>query len=177
MTPVSMPLPPPGVKIQDIAYLRTSNYTTGFNGKPLAPIFWGDASNATATYIYMAKVETAVSGLAAIGACSARLSPTLTGVFLLTFAVLAYGAVRRGQLRKRFGLPGDTCGDWSAWLFCTQCALCQEYRTVRMYNVDNGEWGGNVGWLLNAGLGDGSRATITGQPPDVEMNRVDGADK
>ena len=34
-----------------------------------------------------------------------------------------------------------------------------------MHHVENGKWGGSVGWLLDGG------ESSTAQPPDIEMNR------
>jgi Cys-rich protein (TIGR01571 family) len=164
LTQISYPFPPPGVRLIDLETLRVTNYTRGApssGSTNFAAIF----SNRTATAAYAEKVERARTSVVLLGACEARLSPTLAGVFLITLATLLYGFWRRTQLRRLFTLPGDTLGDLGAWLFCSCCTLCQEYRTLRLHNVEFGQWGGNVGWLL-----DGGEGTIAKPPPDIEMS-------
>ena len=77
-------------------------------------------------------------------ACAKTLSPTVGGVFVLTLCTLFYGAWRRRQMRRLFELPGSVLGDLVVWLFCTQCALCQEYRTMKGCRVEGGAWGGGA---------------------------------
>ncbi len=160
ITPVPYPFPPPGVRIVDLEALRASNYTRGLRGNNLSYVF----SNATATAEYAARVEAARGAAAKIADCEARFSPTLSGVFLITFATLAYCAWRRGQMRERFGLPGSPSEDWAWWLFCSCCTACQEYRTMRLHHVEDGVWGGKVGWLL-----DGTAPTQSAPPATLEM--------
>lgn len=168
VTQLSMPLPPPGVRWRDIDELRASNFTRGDTGSSnMTSIFWG--KDPAGTIAYANALNRAYDSAVQFAACNARLSPTVGGVFLITLATLCYGAWRRGQIRKRFNLPGDAPGDWAAWLFCTQCAACQEYRTMRMHNVEDGVWGGRVGWLLD---GSAVLTTVTSRPNDVEMGKT-----
>ena len=162
MTKLSYPFPPPGVRVIDLETLRATNYTRGAAGSGSVN-FTAIFANRTATAAYAAQVERARGSILQLAACEARLSPTLGGVFIITLATLLYGFWRRTQIRRMFGLPGDTVGDLGAWLFCACCSLCQEYRTLRLANVEFGQWGGNVGWLLD---GD---ATVAKPPPDIEM--------
>lgn len=168
LTATAYPFPPPGVRLVDLAKLRVTNYTQGAassTGVNFTQVFW----NATATALYAAQVEKARTSVLLFAACEARLSPTLGGVFFLTLATLLYGAWRRGQLRRMFNLPGSKLDDYILWVFCSCCTLCQEYRTLRLANVEFGQWGGNVGWLLDAD-GDKATATVKQPPPDVEMS-------
>ena len=150
------------MRLIDLETLRVTNYTRGAPSSGSVN-FTAIFANRTATAAYAAQVERARASILLVAACEARLSPTLGGVFFITLATLLYGAWRRTQLRRLLSLPGDTIGDLGAWLFCSCCTLCQEYRTLRLHNVEFGQWGGNVGWLL-----DGE--TVAKPPPDVEMS-------
>ena len=62
--------------------------------------------------------------------------------FALAVIGLLYGAYWRGQMRKRFHLPGwRLCccpagfTDSLLWLLCPLCSLCQEVRTAEHYDV------------------------------------------
>lgn len=58
----------------------------------------------------------------------------------LASAFSVFAAWRRAALRRRFGLPGNACGDVCAWLCCPACALCQETRTLAHNRVEAGFW-------------------------------------
>lgn len=55
-------------------------------------------------------------------------------------ALVGYGAYRRKQLRERFGIPGHFATDLVLWMFCMNCALAQETRTMMHHHVENGVW-------------------------------------
>jgi Cys-rich protein (TIGR01571 family) len=62
--------------------------------------------------------------------------------WIVTWAFFAYAGWRRIQMRRRFGLPGDDVRDYTTWLLCPACALCQETRTLAHNRVDGGVWHG-----------------------------------
>ena len=63
-------------------------------------------------------------------------------MWMISWAFFAYAGWRRVQMRRRFALPGDDVRDYTAWLLCPLCALCQEGRTLLHNRVDNGVWHG-----------------------------------
>ena len=107
MTQLSYPFPPPGVRVIDLETLRATNYTRGAPGSGSVN-FTAIFANRTATAAYAAQYERARASVVQLAACEARLSPTLGGVFIITLATLLYGFWRRTQIRRMFGLPGDT---------------------------------------------------------------------
>jgi len=143
---------PSGVSPQDMWALLQSNFTTGANGQTTntqgvayATIFSASPNNCTAVAeaysAFGANLAADYAEKVAYAQCTARLAPALGGVCVISFLVLAYGAWRRTQLRRLFGLPGDACNDLTKWLCCTTCVICQEYRTMRMNDVQQGVWG------------------------------------
>ena len=73
--------------------------------------------------------------------------------------------LRAAAACRRYGIAGAATGDVAAWLFCTQCAMCQEYRTVLGERLENGVWGRNEGGLLET-------ATQERQPGVQMVERV-----
>lgn len=59
----------------------------------------------------------------------------------LYFPYVALGAWRRGEMRKRHGLPGSTLEDVAYWACLSPCATCQETRTLEVNGVRGGVWG------------------------------------
>ena len=74
--------------------------------------------------------------------CTQPYNTAAVFMWLLTWAFFGYAGWRRIQMRRRFGLPGDDVRDYTAWLLCPACALCQETRTLAHNRVDNGMWHG-----------------------------------
>lgn len=67
----------------------------------------------------------------------------VSGLVLCVFG-LVYGGFWRIQMRKKFGLPGNSfcCGsdsmtDYVQWMLCWACSLAQEVRTVNSYDVED----------------------------------------
>jgi len=75
---------------------------------------------------------------------SVPLLTVFSAVFLLAFIVIiALGTASRIAMKNKFNIGSrSSCGPSAAWLFCAPCALCQETRTLRMNNVDQGIWAG-----------------------------------
>jgi len=67
-------------------------------------------------------------------------------LFFLTCLFVLYSSVRRYQLRLKFGFPNASwrapAHDLFAWACCTLCVVCQEARTMRYNNVEDGIWHG-----------------------------------
>ncbi|KAF0910412.1 hypothetical protein E2562_002877 [Oryza meyeriana var. granulata] len=66
------------------------------------------------------------------------------GVALCALGLL-YGGFWRARMRRRFGLPGQSCcggsgspslADYLRWMFCWSCALAQEVRTANVLLFD-----------------------------------------
>ena len=82
---------------------------------------------------------------------SADTSMPLIGVFsglcvLALIVIVVMGSTSRGMMKQKFGIASRCFWHpFIAWLCCGPCALCQETRTLRMYNVNEGVWsGGNL---------------------------------
>lgn len=67
----------------------------------------------------------------------------LSVLFFQVF-IIALGSWNRGQLRRKYKLPGSDMTDMLLWTFCRPCALSQEARTLAINNVDNGDWLGQA---------------------------------
>ena len=139
---------PSGLSRQDLFSLLVTNFTTGANGLTTnsqgvaySSMFATNCTAVAEAYsAFGASIAEDMSASRAYLQCTARLAPALGGVCVITLLVLVYGAWRRTQMRRAFGLPGDGCNDVTKWLFCTTCAVCQEYRTMRMADVQHGRW-------------------------------------
>ena len=75
-------------------------------------------------------------------ACNRPYSVAQVFMWIISWCFFAYAGWRRVQMRRRFGLPGDDVRDYTTWLLCPLCALCQEGRTLMHNRVDNGGWHG-----------------------------------
>jgi len=167
LSPSMFPLPT-GVNYADCIPLHdlTPHYTKGINNKDLKSTFFYvsnavEIRNTTASDMVDAVYIQEMKSLAKFKGCSGTYSGSVGGAFFITFVVLLYGAYRRRQLRLKFNIDGTWQDDVLAWLFCTQCAMCQEYRTMRGAHVEDGVWGGRSGWLLDS--------TTLKAPPSVAM--------
>ena len=102
------------------------------------------AANATtlpAMLAYNDAVAAAVAQTKLWSACNRESNAAIAGTLSIFLLLLIYGGVRRAQMRKKFGLPGDTLNDVCSWIFCSWAALCQETRTLRQNGVRDGVWG------------------------------------
>ena len=65
-------------------------------------------------------------------------------LFALSFVVIvAMGTSSRLAMKRKFNIGSQsTCLPGVAWSLCGPCALCQETRTLRLNNVDQGIWSG-----------------------------------
>jgi Cys-rich protein (TIGR01571 family) len=75
-------------------------------------------------------------------ACQQPYNTAQVFMWIITWAFFAYAGWRRIQMRRRFGLPGDDVRDYTTWMLCPACALCQETRTLAHNRVDGGVWHG-----------------------------------
>ncbi|KAH7570922.1 hypothetical protein ACOSP7_019464 [Xanthoceras sorbifolium] len=56
-----------------------------------------------------------------------------------------YSCLYRSKMRKQFNLEESPCGDFLVHCFCEGCALCQEYRELKIRGFDVAlGWQGNV---------------------------------
>lgn len=156
---------PVGVQPLDCEPLHKSTYMKGLGGKDLTDVMYEpDLLNGGFKLNYTAalQVDAVYTTVVLFKSCASRESGAVGGVFIITLLTLLYGAWRRFQLRTKFNIDGTWQDDVLAWLFCTQCAMCQEYRTMRGAHVEDGVWGGRSGWLLDS-------ATTMKPPPSVAM--------
>jgi len=149
---VPLPRPPPGL-------------TPGraFNATELAAanLTLANATLVPAMNAYNDLIAVAVTQTGAWSACNRDYNAAIGGTLTIFFLLLVYGGVRRVQLRKKFGLPGDTLNDVCSWLWCSWVALCQETRTLRQAGVKDGVWGAEA-------AGGGDKASLLA-PGSVEM--------
>ncbi len=149
---VPLPRPPPGL-------------TPGraFNATELAVanLTLANATLVPAMSAYNDLIAVAVTQTGAWSACNRDYNAAIGGTLTIFFLLLVYGGVRRVQLRKKFGLPGDTLNDVCSWLWCSWAALCQETRTLRQAGVKDGVWGAEA-------AGGGDKASLLA-PGSVEM--------
>jgi Cys-rich protein (TIGR01571 family) len=75
-------------------------------------------------------------------ACTRPYNTAQVFLWMITWAFFVYAGWRRIQLRRRFGLPGDDVRDYTAWVLCPLCAVCQEARTLEHNRVVEGVWHG-----------------------------------
>lgn len=125
---VALPRPPPSVPLGH-----------AFNATELAAVT--DNSTQAGMMAYNAAVANAVSQTALWSACNRKYNAAIGGTLTIFFLLLLYGGLRRAQMRRKFGLPGDTLNDICSWLWCSWAALCQETRTLRQFGVRDGVWG------------------------------------
>ncbi len=118
-----------------------------YNATQLAAAAAGDGSSGPLPG-QMEGYNTALDGvraqMALWYACNRQFNAAIGGTVVILLALLLYGGARRVQMRRKFGLPGDTCHDMCAWVFCAWAALCQEVRTLRQNGVRGGAWGGEA---------------------------------
>lgn len=53
-------------------------------------------------------------------------------------ATAFFFARNRTEIRNKLGIKGSYFGDCCLWLWCYPCAMCQEGRTLRAMNVEDG---------------------------------------
>lgn len=60
-------------------------------------------------------------------------------LLLVTWFVTALFLARnRSEIRKQLGIRGSFFKDYCLWLWCFPCAMCQEGRTLKTRNVEDG---------------------------------------
>ncbi|KAL2900113.1 Protein PLANT CADMIUM RESISTANCE 2 [Bienertia sinuspersici] len=84
-------------------------------------------------------------------------------VVVLGFACV-YSALYRHRMRNQFNLKGSNCGDCCIHSFCEVCALCQEYRELKIRGFDM-----HIGWHAN--VDRQNREVMTTPPPHSSMTR------
>ncbi|KXZ50627.1 hypothetical protein GPECTOR_15g311 [Gonium pectorale] len=68
--------------------------------------------------------QNVICGGNCVGACAAY-----TGLYLLGFPCLLQ-MMSRHNLRMKYGIAGDPCGDFCISWCCAACGMCQEYREL-----------------------------------------------
>ena len=110
------------------------------------PPYYPPSPPATSSDFSPAPPPTPVLPLAQYTACIASANSTTGYLFILCFLFMLYSAVRRHQMRVKFGFPNHSwktaAWDVYAWVCCTLCVVCQEARTLRYNNVEDGAWHG-----------------------------------
>lgn len=80
--------------------------------------------------------------------CIMRTVLTPWTALLVAFAVACivyasyFAALRRKNMRERFGIEGTFRSDWLLWFMCAPCAVIQETRTLMHNHVEEGLWHG-----------------------------------
>lgn len=66
---------------------------------------------------------------------------------IVSICGLCYGGYWRIQMRETYNLPGETfccdspnMSDFTRWLFCSACSLCQEVRTAEAFDISNNKF-------------------------------------
>lgn len=77
--------------------------------------------------------------------CMRGFQPVQVIMHLACWCFLLYAGLRRIQMRRRYGLPGDDMRDYISWLCCAPCSVAQETRTLLHNNVSDGVWRGRPG--------------------------------
>jgi Cys-rich protein (TIGR01571 family) len=102
------------------------------------PFPYGDMTATSSDFAWQA-YDYAASRYAA---CNRPYGVAQVFLWIMSCAFFGYAGWRRVQMRRRFGLPGDDVRDYTTWMLCPMCALCQEGRTLLHNRVDNGVWHG-----------------------------------
>ena len=132
-----------------------------YNATELAAATAANSTALPAMLAYNDAVAVSVARTAQWSACNRESNAAIGGTLTIFFLLLVYGGARRAQMRKKFGLPGNTLNDVCSWLFCSWAALCQETRTLRQAGVRDGVWGAE-------GAGGGDKTSLLA-PSNVEM--------
>lgn len=83
-----------------------------------------------------------------VQACILQTFLTPWAALLVAFAVACivyasyFAAMRRKNMREKFGIESTFCSDWLLWLMCAPCAVTQETRTLMHNHVEEGLWHG-----------------------------------
>ena len=122
-------------------------------------------------FAYNAQLAQANTEQEAWDSCNAQSNAAIAGTLVLLLVLLLYGGWRRGQLRRKFKLPGDTLNDVATWVCCAWAALCQETRTLRHNRVFRGAWNGPGLTVLSP---EGKEEALVVAPRNVEMSKQAG---